>query len=129
MNRVTHFEIHVDDFQRAIHFYKTVVGWECTQWEGTQPYWLITTGKEEPGINGGMVKRMGPINASGGDSVIAYVCTVDVENLDASLEKAQANGGTVALPKMEVPQVGWLAYCKDTEGNIFGMMQVTQPAA
>ena len=22
-----------------------------------------------------------------------------------------------------IPGVGWLAYCKDTEGHIFGMMQ------
>ena len=32
-------------------------------------------------------------------------------------------GGTIALPKMPIPGMGWLAYCKDTEGNIFGMMQ------
>ena len=32
-------------------------------------------------------------------------------------------GATVAVPKMPVPGVGWLAYIKDTEGNIFGMMQ------
>ena len=32
-------------------------------------------------------------------------------------------GGQIALPKMPIPGMGWLAYCKDTEGNIFGMMQ------
>ncbi len=35
----------------------------------------------------------------------------------------------VALPKMAVPGVGWLAYCKDTEGNIFGFMQSDETAA
>jgi predicted enzyme related to lactoylglutathione lyase len=39
------------------------------------------------------------------------------------LAKSGKLGGTVALPKMPVPGVGWLAYAKDTEGNIFGMMQ------
>ena len=34
-----------------------------------------------------------------------------------------ASGGSIALPKMPVPGVGWLAYFKDTEGNIFGAMQ------
>ena len=38
-------------------------------------------------------------------------------------------GGTVALAKMPIPGVGWLAYCKDTEGNIFGMMQPDPKAA
>jgi predicted enzyme related to lactoylglutathione lyase len=29
---------------------------------------------------------------------------------------------------MPIPGMGWLAYVKDTEGNIFGMMQ-SDPAA
>ena len=45
-------------------------------------------------------------------------------NLDVYVDKALKNGGTIALPKMPIPTVGWLAYCKDTEGNIFGMMQM-----
>lgn len=60
--------------------------------------------------------------------MIAYVCTVDVPALDEAVAKATSNGGTIALPKMPVPEIGWLAYCKDTEGNIFGMMQ-TDPSA
>jgi hypothetical protein len=39
------------------------------------------------------------------------------------VSKSLAAGGTVALAKMPIPGIGWLAYCKDTEGNIFGMMQ------
>ena len=55
--------------------------------------------------------------------VIAYVCTVGVDSLDASIATVEENGGTVALPKMPNQGMGWLAYYKDTEGNIFGMMQ------
>ena len=32
------------------------------------------------------------------------------------------------VPKMPVPGVGWLAYCKDLDGNAFGIMQ-SDPAA
>ena len=64
--------------------------------------------------------RQGEID---GQAVIAYVCTVDVADVDASFEKALANGAQVAVPKIPIPGVGWLVYCKDTEGNIFGMMQ------
>jgi predicted enzyme related to lactoylglutathione lyase len=45
-----------------------------------------------------------------------------VASVDASLAKATQLGGTIALPKMPIPGIGWLAYAKDTEGNIFGMM-------
>ena len=51
------------------------------------------------------------------------VNTVGVTNLDESVAAVQSNGGSIALPKMPVPGVGWLAYCKDTDGHIFGMMQ------
>ncbi len=60
--------------------------------------------------------------------MIAYVCTIDVPSLDDVIAKITARGGTLALPKMAVPGVGWLAYYKDTEGNIFGVMQ-SDPSA
>jgi predicted enzyme related to lactoylglutathione lyase len=86
-------------------------------------YWLVTTGPDsERGINGGMIRRMGPAPVDG-QAVNAFVCTVDVPAIDEYVAKALSLGGTMALPKMPVPGIGWLAYVKDTEGNILGMMQ------
>lgn len=121
MPRVVHFEIHAADPERAVNFYQKLFGWTFQKWEGPMDYWLVTTGpNDQPGINGGLVRRQGEID---GQAVIAYVCTVNVENLDSSVQAAVDNGGQIALPKMPIPGMGWLAYCKDTEGNIFGMMQ------
>ena len=121
MARVIHFEIQADNPERAISFYKGLFGWEFTKWDGPQAYWVIKTGPDsQPGINGGLLPRRGAID---GQAVIAYVCTVDTPSLDQSVKKAQAAGGTQVVPKMPIPGVGWLAYCKDTEGNIFGLMQ------
>lgn len=121
MSRVVHFEIHAANPERAAAFYSKLFDWKFTKWAGPMEYWTISTGDPAtPGIDGGLVRRMGEID---GQAVIAYVCTVDVANLDASVEAAVAHGGTVALPKMPIPGIGWLAYCKDSEGNIFGMMQ------
>jgi predicted enzyme related to lactoylglutathione lyase len=64
---------------------------------------------------------MAPVNG--------FVCTIDVGELDTMVENAVAAGATIALPKMAIPTVGWLAYCKDTEGNIFGMMEMNADAA
>jgi len=127
MPRVVHFEIHAADPERAVNFYQTLFGWTFQKWEGPMDYWLIITGPDDQrGINGGLVRRQGEID---GQAVIAYVCTVDVENVDASVQSAIDNGGQVALPKMPIPGMGWLAYCKDTEGNIFGVMQNDPNAA
>ena len=40
-----------------------------------------------------------------------------------ALEHVLAAGGAITRPKDAVPGVGWLAYCTDTEGNPFGLMQ------
>jgi hypothetical protein len=125
MPRPIHFEIHAENPDRAIRFYTDLFGWQFKKWEGPMPYWVVTTGTDpSPGINGGLMKRMG----SNPDPklplpVVSYVCTMDVPNVDQYVTKATQLGGIVALPKMPIPGVGWLAYCKDSEGNIFGMMQ------
>lgn len=127
MSRVVHFEIHAGDCRRAIGFYQALFAWEFTKWGGPQEYWVIKTGSaSEPGIDGGLVPRRGEID---GQAVTAYVCTIEVKSVDESLAKAVTLGGKVALPKMAVPSVGWLGYAKDTEGNIFGVMQPDPTAA
>ena len=121
MPRVVHFEIHAGDPERAVNFYKSLFDWQFQKWEGPMEYWMVMTGpNDQPGINGGLMRRQGEID---GQAVIAYVCTVDVADVDAATNTAVANGGQVVVPKMPIPGVGWLVYCKDTEGNIFGMMQ------
>lgn len=123
MPRVIHFEIHAEEPQRAIRFYTSMFGWEFSKWPGQEDYYLIKTGPDsQPGINGGLIRRRGPAPVEG-QPVNAYVCTVDVPSLDEHLKKVTASGGTMALPKMPIPGVGWLAYAKDTEGNIVGLMQ------
>ena len=123
MSRVIHFEIHAENPDRAITFYTGLFGWQFKKWEGPMPYWLITTGPDsDPGINGGLVPRPGP-SPTQGQAMSSYVCTVGTDNLDAVLKKLPNLGGKIALPKMPIPGVGWLAYGVDTEGNTFGMMQ------
>jgi uncharacterized protein len=115
MPRVVHFEMAVDDPDRASRFYESVFGWKVEKWDGPQDYWLVTTGEEgEMGINGGLMRR--------GDFP-SVVNTVGVESVDDAVANVERGGGEVSMPKMAVPGIGWLAYCKDTEGNTFGIMQ------
>ena len=64
-----------------------------------------------------------------GQAVNAYVCTIMATAVDDDVAKAMTNGGSMAMPKMAVPGIGWLAYVKDTEGNLFGVMQEDASAA
>ena len=122
MNRVVHFEIAAENPERAADFYKRVFGWECKKWEGPIEYWLVTTGpKDQPGIDGGIYRRETPL--TGSDDMTGYRCTIDIPSVDEYVERVNANGGSITMPKTAVPGVGWMVFCKDTEGNSFGMMQ------
>lgn len=116
MPRVVHFEIPAKEPQQIARFYRDVFGWTVEKWEGPVEYWLVMTGPEStPGINGGLYKPEG--------SFAGTINTVEVDDLDAYLDKVKAHGGTVVMDKMAVPSVGWLAYYADVEGTIFGLMQ------
>jgi predicted enzyme related to lactoylglutathione lyase len=123
MPRVIHFEIPADQPERASRFYNDVFGWNIQKWEGSEeePYWLVMTGENgAPGINGGLMRRMQPGTST--------VNTIDVPSVDEYVARITENGGKVVMPKMPVPTVGWLAYCQDTEGNTFGIMQMDEAA-
>ncbi len=119
MPRPIHFEIPADQPDRAVRFYEQVFGWQFQKWDGPMPYWLVRTG-EGCGIDGGLMNRAHPGQGT--------VNTVDVPSCDECVRKVEAAGGKIVMPKMAVPGVGWLAYCADTEGNTFGVMQADERA-
>jgi predicted enzyme related to lactoylglutathione lyase len=120
MPRVIHFELGADDPERAVKFYQDVFGWQINKWDGPQDYWLITTGEAgTPGIDGAIMRR---------EPGMSTINTVDVASVDESVAKITSSGGTVIAPKMAIPGIGYFAYCQDTEGNTFGVMQ-SDPAA
>ena len=122
MPRPIHFELQVDDPERAIAFYSQVFEWTFREQPGDEPYWLIATGPaSEPGINGGMLRRFGdpPIE---GAPVNGCACLIDVPSVDEYVRRVENAGGIVVMPKM-MTSMGLLSYAKDTEENVFGLLQ------
>ncbi len=116
MSKINHFEIQADDPERAMAFYKAAFGWKFIESSIGQGYWPFEAGpKEEPGANGGLMKRAFP----GSGNLI----TIFVESLDEALKRIEAAGGTIIHPKMPVHGIGWAAYFKDSEGNAAGIFQ------
>ena len=120
MQRVIHFEFAAENPERATKFYRDVFGWESTSWGGPMEYWLVKTGADSPGIDGGILRH--------DPNMPRTVNTIGVSSVDESLEKVKRNGGKVALPKSAIPGVGYQAYCLDTEGNMFGIHQADASA-
>ncbi len=124
-NPVIHFEIQADDLARAKKFYENTFDWKIEQMmtkeKGGMDYWGLTTRAEgKPGINGGLYER--PKD----DKLTTYDCTIQVDDIDEAMKAVKKNGGSIVREKGEIPGVGWFARGRDTEGNIFGIMQPTE---
>lgn len=114
-NRVTHFEIPSDNPEKMMEFFKTAFGWNYMQF-GTESYWLAITGDEKsPGINGAIMKKRDPNQP--------MVNSISVADINVAIKNIETSGGLIVVPKMPIPGVGWLAYFKDPDGNIHGIMQ------
>ena len=119
---VMHFEIPADDENRAREFYSSAFGWKISAMPELSYAMLMTTPTDETGmpsvpgsINGGMFRREGELTSP--------LITVDVEDIDAALEKISNLGGSTVQAKQAVGDMGWAAYFRDPEGNILGLWQ------
>ena len=120
-HRVVHFEMGAQDPERCAKFFTDVFGWKVMKWEGPAPYWLCMTGPLGGlGINGGILRHK--------DGAARTINTIQVDSIEDIVDRVKKAGGDLIVPKMAIDGVGWLAYCKDTEGNMFGIM-VNDPAA
>jgi uncharacterized protein len=120
-SRPSHFEMPVDDPDRAEKFYTSVVGWTFQRYDGAPSYYgLAETGDSVPGINGALYQR-------GNDS--RTVLTMSVDSIEEATAKIAAEGGKVLQDKAAIPGMGWFATCEDTEGNRIGLFTNDTSAA
>ena len=117
MPTIVHFDLPADDPGRAKEFYTRLFGWNFSAPPGFPDYYLIETFDLEgkPALGGGMGKR--------GESDQRIMNYIGVASIDECCLKVEKFGGTVLTPKMTVPGFGYLAVCRDTEGNSFGLFQ------
>jgi predicted enzyme related to lactoylglutathione lyase len=127
MRKVVHFEIPVDDLERAKNFYSSVFGWslETVPMDGGEYTSIRTTEVDEqtrmpaePGaINGGMVQRT--------ELTPAPLVTIDVDGIDDALKMVESEGGSTVVPRTAIPGMGAYAYFKDPDGNVVGLWETT----
>jgi uncharacterized protein len=124
IHSVVPFEIPVDKLDRAKTFYSSVFNWgleDMPVQDGVYTFAITTPvdennmPKESGAINGGMYTRS--------DDLKNPVITIGVPSIDEFAKKIEAAGGTMIVPKSEVPDMGYYAYFKDSEGNIMGLWE------
>ena len=109
---VTHFEVHGKDGDTLKKFYGELFDWHVDS-DNPMDYGMVDTHGGERGINGGITKDM-----NGAAFVTIYV---EVDDLQAALDKAEKLGGTTVLPPSDVPGGPSLALFTDPAGNRIGL--------
>ena len=126
MDKVVHFEIPVDDTDRAQAFYKNIFGWNIEK-AGEMPYWMVRTvecdenmmPKEKGAINGGMLKRDESNDPGSKNPVIV----INVPNIEGYCNKIKEANGKILMEPRKVGDMGIYTRFQDTEGNIMGLWQ------
>lgn len=115
-NPVVHWEIAGKDGKKIQSFYADLFDWHVDA-NNPMDYGMVDT-HSEGGINGGISKE-----DDGNKGVTIYV---EVDDLQAYLDKAEKLGGKTVLPPTEIPGVVTLAKFTDPEGNVTGLVKSEQ---
>jgi len=111
-NPISHWELMVSDVAKAEAFYSSVFDWEFDR--SSPSYHMVKTGSDPAG--GIMLKpEMAP--SSG---LNAYF---QVDDIDATLQKASAGGASVLVPKHPIEGIGFWAMFADPDGIAIGILQ------
>lgn len=111
---VVHFEIGCRDRARTEKFFSSLFDWQIA---GSGPAAMIDTGAGQ-GIPG-------HITSLGHEPHHYTIFYVQVDNVQAYLDKATALGGKTLVPPVEIP-TGTFAWFSDPDGNTIGLFKRKQ---
>lgn len=115
-NAVNWFEIPVSDFQRAEKFYNTILAVDLVSMEASEGY-RMGMFPAEAGVGGALMQGEGYVPSAEG--TIVYLNGGD--DLSIALNRVEAAGGQVIVPKTSIGENGYFAFFMDTEGNKVGL--------
>ena len=121
MYRVTKFDVPATTPLKSIAFYNQVFGWTF-QPSANHKKWTARVESSEHQIFGNPFLRKAK-------SAQSLTNAIEVKNVEHTLLDIRKEGGEIIVPKFPVPGIGWMAYFKDLEQNIFGIMQSDAMAA
>jgi predicted enzyme related to lactoylglutathione lyase len=110
-NPVVHFEVGAADHQRLVEFYGRLFGWGLR--EVSEGYTLIDT-RGGRGLNGGIGR-----SGTGEPWATFYV---EVDDLQAILDRAEGLGGRTVLEVTEMPGMGFAMF-DDPDGLLVGLVR------
>ena len=118
-NAVVWFDIYVSNMERAVKFYETVLKRKLDKLvdpTGETQMMSFPGDMTSYGAAGALVKSDYTHPGIGG--TVIYFGVDDCSEQESLVSLA---GGKVVKSKFSIGEFGWVALCKDTEGNLFGL--------
>jgi hypothetical protein len=118
-NAVGCFDIYVEDMDRAVNFYESVLGLKLEKMvdpTGETQMIVFPANMTAYGASGALVKSK--ISRPGIGGTMIYF---SVENCSAQESRVVAANGKIVRSKFSIGDFGWVTLCLDTEGNMFGL--------
>ena len=125
MNSVVHFEVPVDNWERAKKFYQDNFGWQIQDMKGPDGelfYMMSYTADTDPATF--MVKQAGAINGGlfkRGTADSSARIVVQVDSIEDAIKKVEASGGKKLSGPDPIPNGRYVKFT-DSEGNVMGMI-------
>lgn len=113
------FEIPVTDFERAKKFYSAIYDYDMPeQFFGPNRMAFFLFDQKKKGVGGAIVKGENYVPSPDG----ARIYLAAGNDLSVVLNRVEANGGKIVFPKVLIgPDLGYMAFINDTEGNMVGL--------
>lgn len=116
-----YFDLTVKDVELARAFFEKALGWQFEKFQMPYEYFRIQAGPaEEPGIDGGIGAILDASLCEGRPMTLV---TVPVTDLETTLARVVAAGGSIVEHRIAIPGVGWYATCTEPGGLKFGLVQ------
>ena len=119
-NAISWFEIPTENLDRAKKFYETILAATFTTMRAgpTGPRLALFPVDPTKGVGGALAQGSGYSSTTFGTKVYLNAG----EDLAVVLDRVEAAGGTIAVPKTQIsPQFGYMGAFIDTEGNWIGL--------
>ena len=122
-----YFEIQAHNYSRAMAFYQKVFHWELINDPEIENSWLLLAPSNNGYDKAIRLREKGFLVQQESDK--AFIFTVIVPCLDEFCHSILSSGGFLVIPKTAISEAGWIAYCRDSEGNLFGIIQIREQFA
>ena len=116
---IVHFEIMGPEHEALRDFYASTLDWKHNAEQSLDNYHMMNPA--EGSLAGGI--------GEGNEQMPTYLTIyAQVEDIEDTLAKIEANGGTTLVPRTEVPDIVTFALFHDPAGNMVGLVEPDEGA-